>query len=114
MFTKKDHFEYKPTIPGVRMRPLVYENRTIMCEFLLEHGHELPIHSHPYEQSGYLVSGRLRFHIGEEWMDTMPGDSWCIPENVMHEVIVLEDSHLIELFSPVRPDYLPGNYGKLS
>ena len=55
-----------------------------------------------------MISGSLRFRIGDEWFETAPGDSWCIPENVFHEVIVEEDSHLIELFSPVRPDYLPG------
>jgi quercetin dioxygenase-like cupin family protein len=46
--------------------------------------------------------------IDDEWNDAEPGDSWCIPENVYHEVIVEEDSHVIELFSPIRPDYLPG------
>ncbi len=109
MFTKYNQINYKPTIPGVRMRPLVYEQKTIMCEFLLEHGHLLPLHNHLYEQTGYLISGKLRFHIGDEWYDTNPGDSWCIPENVFHEVYVEEDAHLVELFSPIRPDYLPQN-----
>jgi quercetin dioxygenase-like cupin family protein len=109
MYTKFNSSEYKPMAPGVRMRPLVYEQKTILCEFLLEHGHQLAHHNHPYEQTGYLVSGKLRFHIGEEYFDTVPGDSWCIPENVFHDVYVIEDSHVVELFSPIRPDYLPEN-----
>jgi quercetin dioxygenase-like cupin family protein len=36
-----------------------------------------------------------------------PGDAWSIPENVEHEVEIVEDSVVLELFSPVRPDYLP-------
>ena len=107
IYSKWNNREYKRTIPGVRMRPLVYGDKTILCEFLLEKGHHLPRHNHPYEQTGYMISGKVKFHIGEEWFDTFPGDSWCIPENVFHDVIVEEDSHLIELFSPVRKDYLP-------
>jgi quercetin dioxygenase-like cupin family protein len=109
MYTKKNSSDYKPTIPGVRMRPLVYEQRTIMCEFLLEMGHKLPWHNHPYEQTGYIITGKVKFQIGEDIFDTKPGDSWCIPENVFHSVTVEEDSHILELFSPIRPDYLPEN-----
>jgi quercetin dioxygenase-like cupin family protein len=36
-----------------------------------------------------------------------PGDSWSIPENIEHEVKILEDSIVLELFSPIREDYLP-------
>ena len=107
MFTKKNQREYKPLIEGVRMRPLCFEQKTLMCEFILEKGAKLPLHQHPYEQTGYLLSGMLRFNIGGEWHDTNPGDSWCIPENVFHQVEVLEEARLIEIFSPIRPDYLP-------
>jgi quercetin dioxygenase-like cupin family protein len=109
MYTQKNSTDYKPLIPGVRIRPLVYGQKTHLCEFILEHGHQLPWHNHPYEQTGFLISGKLKFQIGDESYDTFPGDSWCIPENVFHGVEVLEDSHVIELFSPVRPDYLPEN-----
>ncbi len=107
MFTKKDKFGYQPILTGVRMRPLVYEQKTILCEFILEKGAKLPLHQHPYEQTGYLLSGRMRFNIGGEWHDTCPGDSWCIPENIFHQVEVIEEAHLVEVFSPIRPDYLP-------
>jgi quercetin dioxygenase-like cupin family protein len=107
MFTKSNQYPFRPLIQGVTMRPLVYEEKTLMCEFRLEKGNQLPLHNHPYEQTGYLISGRLKFRIGDEWHDTSPGDSWCITENIFHEVIVEEDSLLIEVFSPIRPDYLP-------
>jgi len=107
MFRKKDSSAFKPLLEGVQMRPLVWEEKTLLCEFHLEKGRRLPLHSHPYEQTGYLISGKLQFHIGEEWYETAPGDSWCIPQDVLHEVVVKEEAHLIELFSPVRPDYLP-------
>lgn len=109
MFTKKNSSDYQQLIEGVKMRPLVYEEKTILCEFKLEKGKNLPSHHHPYEQTGYLLSGKLNFRIGEVWYLAEAGDSWCIPENVEHEVDILENSHVIELFSPIRPDYLPNS-----
>jgi len=109
MFTKNNSSDYKPLITGIRIRPLVYGQKTNLCEFLLEQGHQLPWHNHPYEQTGFLISGKLIFRIGDESHETLPGDSWCIPENVFHGVEVLENSHVVEIFSPVRPDYLPEN-----
>jgi quercetin dioxygenase-like cupin family protein len=67
----------------------------------------LPSHSHPYEQTGILVSGKLNFRIDNTWYIAEAGDSWSIPVNVEHEVEIMEDSIVLEIFSPVRPDYLP-------
>jgi quercetin dioxygenase-like cupin family protein len=109
MFTKKDSSGFKPLIPGVQYRPLVYGQLTLLCEFLLEKGHQIPLHHHIYEQTGFLISGEVIFRIGEEVYETHPGDSWCIPENVPHSVEILEDALVVELFSPPRPDYMPLN-----
>ncbi len=107
MFTKKDSLAFRPLIDGVTMRPLAWEDKTILCEFKLEKGYKIPSHQHPYEQTGYLLSGKLNFRIDKTWNLAERGDSWSIPENVEHEVEILEDSVVLELFSPIRPDYLP-------
>ena len=107
MFTKASSLNVKTLIKGVKMRPLVYEHNTLMCEFKLLKGHKLPSHHHPYEQTGYLISGKLNFRIDKTWHLAEKGDSWCIGENVEHEVEILEDSLVVEVFSPIRPDYLP-------
>lgn len=107
MFSKMSKSGYKKALEGIRMKTLVYGDRTLFTEFLLEKGSVLPSHAHPHEQTGYLVAGRLRLSIGEETFDAQPGDSWCIPGKVMHGAEILEDSVAIEVFSPVREDYLP-------
>ncbi len=109
MFTKKNSREFRPLIDGVKMRPLAFEEKTLLCEFKLLKGSVLTSHKHPYEQTGYLVSGKLNFRIDEKWHLAEAGDSWSIPENVEHEVEIFEDSIVLELFSPIRPDYLPKN-----
>jgi quercetin dioxygenase-like cupin family protein len=61
---------------------------------------------HPHEQTGYLVSGRIRLFIGDDSRELVAGDSWCIPQDMIHCAEVLEDSVAIEVFSPLREDYL--------
>ena len=107
MFTKKENRSFRPLIDGVTMRPMAWGEKTILCEFKLEKGHKIPAHQHPYEQTGFLISGKLNFRINKTWQIAEPGDSWSIPENVEHEVEILENSVVLELFSPIRHDYLP-------
>ncbi len=78
-----------------------------MTEFFLHAGSSLPMHRHPHEQTGYLVKGRLRMRIGEEAFTAEPGDSWCIGSNIDHGAEALKDSVAVEVFSPVRKEYLP-------
>ena len=71
------------------------------------HEPSLPAHAHPYEQTGYLVKGRIRLKIGGAEFDAREGDSWSIPTNVEHGAEIVEDAVAVEVFSPVREDYLP-------
>ena len=106
MFTRSGPEGYRTPFPGVRFRTLVHGDKTLLTEFRLEAGHTLPRHSHPHEQTGYLVSGSLRLTIGTEAIVVRPGDAWNIPGEVEHEVTVLEDAVAIEVFAPVRHEYL--------
>ncbi len=107
MFTKAQADGYHSPLEGIEQKTLVYGDKTLMTEFRLTTGSEIPLHHHPYEQTGYLVSGRIRLHAGEEVFDCAPGDSWCIPVDVPHRAEIQEDAVVVEVFSPVREDYLP-------
>jgi quercetin dioxygenase-like cupin family protein len=107
VFNKKSDAGYRTARPGVDFKTLAYGDRTHLTEFHLARGTLIPEHDHPHEQTGYLVSGRLTFTIAGEVFDAGPGDGWSIPGGVGHKVEVLVDSAVIEVFSPVRKDYLP-------
>ena len=109
MFYKNDPHGYKDVLEGVQLKTLVYGEKTHSLEFRLAEGSQLPEHSHPHEQTGYLVAGKIRLTIGAETYQVEPGDSWCIPGHVKHSVIVLENSVAREVFSPLREEYLPEN-----
>ncbi len=106
-FQKQSSDGYSDPLPGVRRKTLAYGDKTLMTEFVLAGGHTLPDHAHPYEQTGYLVRGHIVLKIGEQKYDTRPGDAWCIPMNVVHGAEIIEDSLAVEVFAPVREDYLP-------
>lgn len=107
MFNSHSTDGYSGSLPGITQKTLVFGDKTLMTEFTLKKGSKLPLHAHPYEQTGYLVKGHIRLKIGDSEYDTHPGDSWNIPMNVEHGAQIAEDSVAIEIFSPVREDYLP-------
>lgn len=108
MFAIQDENDYAEPVDGIEMKTLVYGDETLLVRFKMTKGARLPSHDHPHEQTGYLVSGRIHLYIGRECHNAGPGDSWCIASGVEHRAEVLEDSVAIEVFSPVREDYLPG------
>lgn len=110
MFGKKTDQGYTELIDGIRIKTVVYGNKSLMSEFLLREGCELPLHSHPQEQTGYLVSGKIRLYIGSTSRELMSGDSWNIPESIPHRAEILEDSIAIEVFTPSREEYIQYTY----
>ncbi len=108
MFNRRNDNGYDPALDGITRKTLVHGEKTLMTEFRLRTGSILPRHSHPHEQTGYLVQGRIRLSIGTEQYEARAGASWCIPGGVEHGADILEDSVAVEVFSPVRDDYLPG------
>jgi len=108
MFLLRSRAGYLDALPGIQRKTLAHGKNTLMTEFLLQQGSQLPRHSHPHEQTGYLVKGRMRLTIGTETFDVGPGDTWCVPGDVEHGAEILENSVAVEVFAPVREDYLPG------
>ncbi len=107
MFRPASSEGYADVIDKIRMKTTVYGAHTLMAEFRLQAGADLPVHRHPHEQTGYLVSGRIDLTIGDRTYAVRPGDSWCIPGDVDHRAFAHEDAVAVEVFTPVREDYLP-------
>ena len=97
---------YVECLSGIQRKTLVSGERTLMTEFRMQRSSTIPDHAHPHEQTGYLVKGHVFVKIGDREYEATAGDSWCIPGNVLHGVRILEDSIAVEVFSPVRTDYL--------
>jgi quercetin dioxygenase-like cupin family protein len=106
MFYNKNSENYLNPVEGIYLKTLTHGEKISLVEFKLKKGEQLPAHDHPHEQAGYLVSGSMDLTIGDQVYRVSPGDSWCIPGGVEHSTILLADSVAIEVFAPVREDYI--------
>lgn len=97
---------FKPVIEGVKLKNLTHGDKTHLTEVKLKKGAIIPEHNHPQEQTGYLLSGRLRFFSGDDETIALPGDSWTFVGGTMHGAEAFEDTVVLECFSPPREDYL--------
>ena len=106
MFTKSGKGKTRELAEGIRLTTNAHGEKTLMGQFHLTKGATIPPHSHPHEQTGIMISGKLRFVVEGEINDVEAGDSWCLKGDVEHSAEALEDSVIVEVFSPVREDYL--------
>jgi len=91
---------------GVSFDVLAVGQKSMVTRMNYRVGDKVPLHSHPNEQSGYVISGkyRIKYQDINEVLNT--GDSYSVPENVEHSWEVLEDGEVIDTFIPPRQDYL--------
>jgi quercetin dioxygenase-like cupin family protein len=93
--------------PGIERRFLTASRMTI-ARFALARGAVVPPHSHDHEQVSYVVSGALRFRVAGEETLVRAGEALQIPTWAEHSVEVVEDAEVIDVFSPVRQDWIDG------
>ncbi len=106
MFRTNDECACVEMFPGVMRRTLTSGERMTVCEISLDAGSSVPSHSHEHEQAGYVARGRVRFEIGGEQRELRAGDGYLAGAHVAHAVTALEPSICIDIFSPVRTEYL--------
>ena len=91
--------------PGLIRKTLVSGDRLMICRFDLDIGVAIPSHSHPHDQAGYVVSGKIRITVDGKSCDLGPGDSYSAPSGALHSAVALEASAVVDTFSPPRVDY---------
>lgn len=94
---------------GVERKAFSGEGATVALH-RLHPGHEPRPHSHEHEQIAYIISGTMRFHVGEASHLVGAGGLILIPPNVVHcgEVVGDEPVLNLDVFTPQRPEYEPG------
>ncbi|MES2805188.1 MAG: cupin domain-containing protein [Bacteroidota bacterium] len=66
----------------------------------------VPFHQHPNEQSGYVISGKYKLKFSEEEFLLSEGDTYSIPANMEHSIEIIEAGQVVDVFTPIRKDYL--------
>ncbi|MCF0131788.1 MAG: cupin domain-containing protein [Pseudobutyrivibrio sp.] len=113
MLTKKDQvWNYNSDIDlqhaasGVDKKILAYTDELMCVENRFKKGAVGALHSHPHTQITYVVSGVFEFEIAGEKKIVMAGDSMLKKDGVIHGCVCLEDGVLLDIFSPMREDFI--------
>lgn len=114
MFTQKDQrwVPHEETLPqaageGVVRRVLAYTDELMCVENHFAQGAVGALHSHPHTQITYVVSGRFAFTIDGEQREVGPGDTLLKRDGVVHGCTCLEAGVLLDIFNPMREDFVP-------
>ena len=92
--------------PGCKLRT-PHGEHLMLSQVTMEEGAVIPLHSHPHEQGGVLLSGSLELQIGDETRIIKPGELYLIPSNVQHRAVAIGGPAVVlDVFSPIREDYV--------
>ena len=107
MYTENKNVSAKDLGGGVMRKVLSYSRNLMACELTFEKGAVGAPHSHPHEQIGYIISGKLVYQEdGQADKILETGDTYYVAPNVVHGVQILEDTKLLDIFTPMREDFV--------
>lgn len=87
-------------------RRVIGGQNAMLALYTLRKGCQVPPHAHPHEQMSYVLRGRLRFVAGGEEFIVGAGEVLHLPPNVAHQAEALESTLDLDVFSPIREDFL--------
>jgi quercetin dioxygenase-like cupin family protein len=90
-------------------RQVIHTETMTVARLFLKHGCAVPMHSHHNEQISMVESGSLKFVMEGQELIVKAGEVLRIPPHVSHSAEALEDSNVVDLFSPPREDWIRGD-----
>lgn len=99
-------FDWQNMGDGTRRKILGYAPQMLMMRNVFDADTDGPLHSHPHVQSSYIVSGLFEITIGDVTERLGPGDGFLVEGGVLHAARCLEAGEVIEVFTPIRDEFL--------
>src|SRR5260370_18287754 len=90
-------------------RKIVTGDKAMVAQVFLKKDAVVPEHHHESEQITYILEGALKFEIEGKEVIVRKGEVLSIPSNVPHRAVALEDTVDLDIFSPIRTDWLSKN-----
>jgi quercetin dioxygenase-like cupin family protein len=100
-----DEMEKEVLSPTIA-RKIIFGDKAMVAQVFLAKGAVVPEHHHESEQITYIMEGALEFHIGGKTIVVGKGQVLRIPSNVPHMAIALEETLDLDIFSPIRHDWI--------
>lgn len=102
-----DTMPFEPVTDMISRRIITGE-REMLAQIVLKKGAIVPEHAHEAEQLTYVLQGSMRFRIDGQPLVVAAGEVVLIPSQVPHQAEALEDVLELDVFSPIRHDWLNG------
>jgi quercetin dioxygenase-like cupin family protein len=106
LFFKEEDTQWEVVGEGVQRQIVGFDDRIMMVNVKFDKGAIGPLHNHHHTQVTHIAEGAFEVTIEEETRILKKGDSFIIPSNKMHGVMCLEAGILIDVFSPIREDFI--------
>ena len=91
---------------GTTRRILTWNEDLMAVEVAFETGSVGSVHTHPHTQCSYVLSGKFSYSVEGEAVELNPGDSITVPSGLPHGTVCLEKGVLLDVFTPMREDFL--------
>ena len=92
--------------PGIKRRTHAHGCTMYQMIAQLDAGSRMPEHAHSQEQIVHILSGRMKLIVAGVAHELRPGDSHYLASNIPHGVETIEDTLVLDTFSPPRDEYL--------
>ena len=91
---------------GLKRRVLAYNEKLFLAEHEMVKGWVGAAHSHPHDQIVYVVHGHIRVTCQGNTFDARTGDTFVVRGGVQHGASAIENSRVVDVFTPCREDYI--------
>jgi quercetin dioxygenase-like cupin family protein len=89
-------------------RKVISGEKITLAQLFLSPGCVVPAHEHESEQISYVLEGALKFELEDKEVVVSSGEALIIPSHVAHRVVALKETLSLDIFSPIRADWLAG------
>ena len=110
MFIDNNEVPWEPMSRGIKRKIMAYDAKLMLVKVEFTTGSHVALHQHYHSQATHVESGVFRVEIGGQEKVLRAGDAFYIPPNVLHGCTCIEAGVLIDVFSPMREDFItPGS-----
>jgi quercetin dioxygenase-like cupin family protein len=106
VFIENKDLSWEATAPGIKRKIMAYDERMMLVKVEFEKGGVGTLHSHMHTQISHVESGVFEVEISGEKKILRAGDAFYVPPHAVHGAVCLEAGVLIDVFSPMREDFI--------
>ena len=110
VFIENREIPWQQMDKGVKRKIMAYDDKLMVVKVQFDKGGIGSLHQHYHSQITHVESGIFEVEIGGEKKILSQGDAFYVPPNVLHGAVCHEEGVLIDVFSPMREDFIKDAY----